>query len=122
MFANCYVSPSHGLASLPVLSEIDGVRQIYWTLAWQNSWKFLSNGWGRDFEDGARDVRVFRRAMVDSVVSPVKSLLMRSAMSVARTVSDPSGNSPRYRKRVQAGTIRQWQPSWPSVLESGSHW
>ena len=70
---------------------------------------------GQGFKDGARDVRVFRRAMVDSVVSPVKSLLMRSAMSVARTVSDPSGNSKIQKK----GTSRD-DPAVAAVLAVSS--
>ena len=48
---------------------------------------------GMGFRDGAEDVRNFRKACLDGAVVPVKSLLLRSAMSVARTVSDPSGNA-----------------------------
>ncbi len=44
------------------------------------------------FKDGSEDVRNFRKACLDGLVIPVESLLMRSAMSVARTVSDPAGN------------------------------
>ena len=48
---------------------------------------------GQGFRDGAQDVRDFRKACLDGNVVPVKSLLIRSAMSVARTVSDVSGNA-----------------------------
>ena len=48
---------------------------------------------GMGFKDGAEDVRNFRKACLDGAVVPVQSLLMRSAMSVARTISDPSGNA-----------------------------
>ena len=48
---------------------------------------------GMGFKDGAEDVRNFRKACLDGAVIPVQSLLLRSAMSVARTISDPSGNA-----------------------------
>ena len=48
---------------------------------------------GQGFQDGGEDVRAFRRACVDGRVSPLPSLLLRSAMSEARTISDASGNS-----------------------------
>ena len=70
---------------------------------------------GQGFKDGAEDVRTFRKAMVDGVVIPVKSLLMRSAMSVARTVSDPSGNSKIQKK----GTSRD-DPAVATVLAVSS--
>ena len=48
---------------------------------------------GMGYRDGAEDVRNFRKACLDGAVVPVQSLLMRSAMSVSRTISDPSGNA-----------------------------
>ena len=48
---------------------------------------------GQGFKDGAEDVRAFRRWCLEDKVTPTKSLLMRSAMSEARTVVDPAGNS-----------------------------
>ncbi|MCY3701497.1 MAG: terminase large subunit [Rhodospirillales bacterium] len=48
---------------------------------------------GQGFKDGGEDVRSFRRACADGRVTPVPSLLLRSAMAGARTVSDPAGNS-----------------------------
>ena len=48
---------------------------------------------GMGFKDGAEDVRQFRRAFLEGRVSPVVSLLMRSAMAEARLVSDPAGNA-----------------------------
>ena len=47
---------------------------------------------GMGYKDGSVDVRAFEKAVLDRRVIPVKSLLMRSAMSEARTVSDPAGN------------------------------
>ena len=47
---------------------------------------------GMGFKDGAEDVRGFRRACADRRVVPAPSLLLRSAMAEARTVSDPAGN------------------------------
>lgn len=57
---------------------------------------------GMDFQDGAADVRAFRRACLEGRVTPLRSLLMRSAMAEARTVSDPAGNQ-KLSKGVQGG-------------------
>ena len=48
---------------------------------------------GMGYRDGGEDVRDFRRAMLSGQVVPVESLLLRSAMAEARTISDPAGNS-----------------------------
>ena len=48
---------------------------------------------GMGFRDGAEDVRAFRRACSDGRVTPSPSLLLRSAMAEARTISDPAGNA-----------------------------
>ena len=48
---------------------------------------------GMGFKDGAEDVRGFRKGCVDGRVTPVPSLLLRSAMAEARTISDPAGNA-----------------------------
>ena len=47
---------------------------------------------GQGFRDGAEDVRAFRRSCLQATVTPQRQLLMRSAMSEARTVSDAAGN------------------------------
>lgn len=57
---------------------------------------------GMGFKDGAEDVRGFRRACADGRVTPVTSLLLRSAMAEARTVSDPAGNA-KLSKGSQGG-------------------
>ena len=57
---------------------------------------------GMGFLDGAADVRAFRRACADRRVTPVPSLLLRSAMAEARTVSDPAGNA-KLSKGSQGG-------------------
>ena len=44
---------------------------------------------GMGYKDGSEDVRAFRRAALDGNVTPVKSLLLRSSMAEARTISDP---------------------------------
>ena len=48
---------------------------------------------GMGYKDGAEDVRGFRKGCADGRVTPVPSLLLRSAMAEARTVSDPAGNA-----------------------------
>ena len=57
---------------------------------------------GMGYQDGAADVRAFRRACADSRVVPVPSLLLRSAMAEARTISDPAGNA-KLSKGSQGG-------------------
>jgi len=57
---------------------------------------------GQGFKDGAEDVRGFRRACADRQVVPAPSLLLRSAMAEARTVSDPAGNA-KLSKGSQGG-------------------
>ena len=57
---------------------------------------------GMGFKDGAEDVRAFRRACADGRATPVPSLLLRSAMAEARTVSDPAGNA-KLSKGSQGG-------------------
>ena len=57
---------------------------------------------GQGFKDGGEDVRAFRRAVADGRVTPVPSLLMRSAMSEARTMVDPAGNA-KLSKNTQGG-------------------
>ena len=47
---------------------------------------------GQGFRDGADDVRRFRRAVAERVVKTPVSLLLRSALGGAVTVSDPAGN------------------------------
>ena len=59
-----------------------------------------SGAWG--FGDGAEDVRGFRKACADRRVVPTPSLLLRSAMAEARTVSDPAGNA-KLSKGSQGG-------------------
>ena len=51
-------------------------------------------GW----KDGGEDVRDFRRAALDGQLRPLPSLLLRSALAEARTISDPAGNSKLARK------------------------
>ena len=57
---------------------------------------------GMGYQDGGEDVRGFRRACADGRVTPVPSLLLRSAMAEARTVSDPAGNA-KLSKGSQGG-------------------
>ena len=57
---------------------------------------------GMGFRDGGADVRSFREAMLTGRVRPVTSLLLRSAMREAVTVSDPAGNA-KLAKGVQGG-------------------
>ena len=57
---------------------------------------------GMGFKDGADDVRRFQRCFLEGRVTPVRSLLMRSALAEARTVSDPAGNH-KLAKNAQGG-------------------
>ena len=57
---------------------------------------------GQGFKDGAEDVRLFRRACLEGRVTPAVSLLLRSAMSEARTVGDPAGNE-KLAKQTEGG-------------------
>lgn len=57
---------------------------------------------GQGYKDGGEDVRDFRRAFLEGDVTPVESLLLTSAMSEARTISDPAGNS-KLAKKSQGG-------------------
>ena len=57
---------------------------------------------GMGFKDGGEDVRTFRRAVLERRVTPLKSLLMRSAISEARVATDPAGNA-KLAKQGEAG-------------------
>ena len=57
---------------------------------------------GMGFQAGGEDVRLFRRAALDGSLVPVESLLLRSAMSEARTTADTSGNE-KIAKRSEGG-------------------
>ena len=57
---------------------------------------------GMGYADGAADVRAFQRAVLGGKVFAPRSLLLRSAMSEARTISDPSGNA-KLAKRSEGG-------------------
>ena len=57
---------------------------------------------GQGFKDGAADVRLFREAALSDAVRPGESLLLTFAMSAARVVSDPSGNS-KLAKSTEGG-------------------
>ena len=57
---------------------------------------------GMGFRDGAEDVREFRRACLEDRVTPVKSLLLRAAMSASRVATDPAGNA-KLAKGTQGG-------------------
>ena len=54
---------------------------------------------GQGFRDGGEDVRHFQRAILSGQVRPQKSLLLRSAMAEAVTVSDPAGNRKITKRR-----------------------
>ena len=57
---------------------------------------------GQGYKDGGQDVRDFRSAILGGYVRPRESLLLRSAMAEARTVSDPAGNA-KLAKGSQGG-------------------
>ena len=57
---------------------------------------------GMGYRDGGEDVRLFRAAVKGDQVAPERSLLLRAALTEARTVSDPAGNS-KLAKGSQGG-------------------
>ena len=57
---------------------------------------------GQGFKDGGEDVRDFRAASLGGGVEPEVSLLLRAAMSEARVLIDPAGNS-KLSKSTQGG-------------------
>ena len=57
---------------------------------------------GQGFKDGGADCRRFRRAVLEGKVAAPKSLLMRSALSEARVVTDPAGSA-KLSKGSQGG-------------------
>ena len=61
---------------------------------------------GQGFKDGSEDVRAFRRAVLEGKVFSSKSLLLRAALSEARTISDPSGNE-KLAKNAEGGRRRR---------------
>ena len=60
---------------------------------------------GMGFQDGAEDVRTFRRACVEGKVTPLESLLLASAMAESRTIADPAGNE-KLAKSTEGGRRR----------------
>ena len=61
---------------------------------------------GQGYKDGGQDVRDFRAAVLGDLVRPVDSLLLTSAMSEARTITDAAGNS-KLSKSTQGGRRRR---------------
>ena len=57
---------------------------------------------GQGFRDGSEDVRAFRRAVLDGKVTAPPSLLIRSALAEAVTISDSSGNE-KLAKQAENG-------------------
>lgn len=57
---------------------------------------------GQGFRDGAADVRLFRRAVLDGKVSPGPSRMLATALSEARLMSDAAGNE-KLAKRGEGG-------------------
>ena len=57
---------------------------------------------GQGFKDGAEDVRLFRKAALQGNVRVKESLLLTSAISEARLISDPAGNQ-KLSKSTQGG-------------------
>lgn len=48
---------------------------------------------GQGYRDGGEDVRQFRRAALEGKVTPVPSLILASAIGVARVIMDPAANA-----------------------------
>ena len=71
-FRDCQVRDS--LASIP---ELRGVALVFR---------------GMGFREGSEDLELFRRAVLEARLAAPESLLLRSALAEARTMSDPAGN------------------------------
>ena len=56
------------------------------------------------YRDGGADVRAFRAAMLQGLVTPERSLLLSAAVANARTISDPAGNA-KLSKGSQGGRL-----------------
>ena len=61
---------------------------------------------GMGFRDGAEDVRRFRTAILDGMVRPTASFLLRLAMREATVMTDAAGNS-KLAKATEAGRRRR---------------
>ena len=76
---------------------------------------------GMGFRDGSEDVRHFQRAILSGQVKPLPSLLLRSAMSEAVTVSDPAGNRKIVKRRDKSrddaavAALPRGRPSPPAL-------
>lgn len=57
---------------------------------------------GQGYKDGGEDVRAFRRAILEGLVTPRKSLLLRAALAEAVTTADPAGNE-KLAKATEGG-------------------
>ena len=57
---------------------------------------------GMGYKDGGSDCRAFVRACAEGRVTPARSLLLRSALAVARTTSDAAGNRKLSKVRRRA--------------------
>ena len=73
---------------------------------------------GQGYKDGGQDVRAFQHGCAEGRVTPLKSLLLRSAMSQARTVSDPAGNSNRLGPMPPEGMVQVRSDAFKAVLAS----
>lgn len=67
---------------------------------------------GMGWRDGAEDVERFRQAVFDDQVKALPSMLMRSALSDAVTISDVSGNA----KLAKARSLGRIDPAAAAVL------
>ena len=58
---------------------------------------------GNGFRDGGEDLRRFRRAALDGRIAAPESLLLRTALACARTLTDTAGNT----KLSKTGSVRR---------------
>lgn len=71
---------------------------------------------GMGYRDGGEDVRLFRRAILDAKVRPVRSLLMRSAVGGARVTTDPAGNSKLAKRAVGRRQVHRDDAAAAAIL------
>ena len=66
---------------------------------------------GMGFRDGSEDVRLFKTALLEGRVNPVRSLLLRSAVAETKASTRPSLFNPFNRRNNDVQVFQK--PAWP---------
>ena len=95
----CLVRWGHPMALVVDRWRVDELRDVLEAMGFPMAPLIVR---GQGYKDGGEDVRSFRRAVLGGHVRPNKSLLLASAISESRTISDPAGNE-KLSKSLQGG-------------------